>query len=154
MKDTTNHVNTGELNKIIGLTFSSNFLMSFGVQPAITTKTGYFWNRSDIPLICLNLSQYFLKQAIALKKEEQPFKIAQVSSDRVEDIEVEYITDHLTVRILNVFKVMGIKLNMPLDDFCSKYTEQSFLKQTNFGAKCLTQLQDALYIYGYELKPH
>jgi hypothetical protein len=157
MKDTTNHVSTGELNKIIGVTFPSAFVMSFGVQPAIITNTSYFWNRSDIPLICINLSQYFLRQAIMMKQEEAPepqHKIAHLSPKRVKDIEVWYITDHLTSRILNVFKAMGIKLDMPLDDFCSIYTEQSFLKQNNFGETCLNQLRDALYIYGYKLKPH
>ena len=148
MKDTANHVSTGELNKIIGLTFPSTLVIALGVHPAVTTKTGYFWHRSDIPLICINLSQYFLKQAIAMKKEEayKPFK---ENTHTVNDI-----WSKLTVRTSNVLVAMEIDLDMPLEDFCKKYTQQSFLRRENFGKVCLGQLLDAVEGLGYKLKPH
>ena len=148
MKDTTNHVSTGELNKIIGVTFPSTFVMGFGVQPAIITKTGYFWNRSDIPLICINLSQYFLKQAIAIKRCE----ISNPPKDNTHT--VNDIWSKLSVRASNILVHMEIDLDMPLEDFCKKYTQHSFLRRENFGKVCLKQLLDALQSFGYKLKPH
>ena len=150
MKDTANHVSTGELNKIIGINFPSTFVMGFGVQPAITTKTGYFWNRSDIPLICINLSQYFLRQAIMMKKEE----IYKPPEEKKPVYTVKDIRGKLSVRVLNIFRIMRIGLDMPLDDFCDIYSQQSFLRQENFGKVCLKQLDDSLQSFGYKLKPY
>lgn len=57
-----NFISTTELGVWLGLHVTVETLARV-IEPAMITRTGVYWHRSDLPKICLALSEHFKQKA-------------------------------------------------------------------------------------------
>jgi hypothetical protein len=60
--DVADLVSTGELNRILGVQLTSDFIERLGIVPILRTHVGVYWKTDDIDSVLLGLAKYFINK--------------------------------------------------------------------------------------------